>query len=129
MRLMALAMVLTGCTTVMCPGGPAYPIERSACDARNGEVRVQVEARVLNIEPGREEVPFVSAQLEFVNVASTALVIESYELAWPGGRKRVEGLALPLQAGAKLTRTLRVDPADGDLGTLDVTARVVATYK
>ncbi|MGV3623123.1 MAG: hypothetical protein ACO1OB_20050 [Archangium sp.] len=129
MRFIALATLLSGCTTVMCPGGPAYPIEKSACDARTRDLREQVEARVLSIDPGREEIPFLTAQLEFVNASSTALIIEGYELIWPGGRKRVAGLALPLRAGAKLDRTLRVDFTDGDLSSLDASARVEPAYK
>lgn len=125
MRFIALATLLSGCTTVMCPGGPAYPIEKSACAARRDDVHQQLTAHVTRVESGREEIPFVIAH---TNASTSPLIITSYELTWPGGRKRVNGLALTVPSGATMERSLRVELTDGDLETLDASARVEPAY-
>jgi hypothetical protein len=68
---------------------------------------------------------YVRVAIELQTPASRRCRFDGYRLIWPGGSVAVglDGLRLP--RGTKRLRTLRVEPADGDVDRLTTkTARV-----
>jgi len=78
----------------------------------------EVTATVVSVNPSLESQLYVTVSLEFANAGPEPVTVHGYEIVWPGGRQRVDGLSLSLSAGQKITRTLRVGPASGSLEAL-----------
>jgi hypothetical protein len=131
MKLVGLATLLvlaSGCTgKVMCAGGPAYPIDRDECSAK--ETRQQdpytaardprIRSRVTGIDSGLESVPYRRVRMTFSNASGLPCQITAYTLVWPSGKKTIElSQALKLAPQAEEERTLRIDATDGNLESL-----------
>ncbi|HEY3357033.1 MAG TPA: hypothetical protein VGQ83_27530 [Polyangia bacterium] len=78
-----------------------------------------VTAAVTNLDGMRESVPSLVATIAFTNPSAQACRVLRYTLVWPAGRKDVGNRALPVGAGATMTRRLKVETRDGDLAKLD----------
>jgi hypothetical protein len=73
---------------------------------------------VLEVVPGKEDVPSVKAKILFSNPSAAACRVSGYKLVWGAQSKAVTLRDLTLPPGETRERWLRVNAGDGDLASL-----------
>jgi hypothetical protein len=73
---------------------------------------------VLEVVPGKEDVPSVRAKILFSNPSAAACRVSGYKLVWGAQSKTVTLKDLTLPPGETRERWLRVSAGDGDLAAL-----------
>ena len=92
------------------PSPPPAPVAAPAGDPPS--------ARVVQVVPSKDDVPYVRAQLLFSNPSSAACRVLGYKLVWGAASKAITLKDLTLPPGETRERWLKVSPGDGDLAAL-----------
>jgi hypothetical protein len=75
-------------------------------------------ARITAIEPSKESIPDMRVRIVFENPTAGPCSFKSYTLRWGKASKRIALEALTIPPGESRERSIKVHPADGDLGAL-----------
>lgn len=75
-------------------------------------------ARVIEVRPSLESIPYRRLVIVFENTSRQARVVKRYTVKWPGGSKSFSPPPFTLNASGSAHRTLKVFPDAGDLDKL-----------